>query len=72
VVKGFTAGDLEEVRDFFYAQLPARGFTLGEGDAEESEAETDFSGHGTSGHLKLNTSFDCKGAVAVAVVLRRS
>jgi hypothetical protein len=70
VVQGYTAGELDSVREYFEKQLPAKGFKLGEGDAEEDEAETDFSGGGTKGHLKLNEDSSCKGAVRVAVVTR--
>jgi hypothetical protein len=72
VVQGYSAGGLDSVRDFFHRQLPAKGFELGEGDAEEDEAETDFSGAGTKGHLKLNEDSSCEGAVRVAVVTRPS
>lgn len=70
VTQGYALGSLARVRDFYAAQLPAAGYRLGTGDAEQYEAETDFSGHGVRGHLKLNAFPSCSGAVLVSVVTR--
>jgi len=70
VVRGHLSGALFPARDFFAQRLPASGYVLGAGDAEAYEAETDFSGKGVRGHLKLNTSFDCPGTTDLAIVLR--
>jgi hypothetical protein len=70
VYTGYAPGELEANRDFFRRELPKRGFRLGEGDAEEDEAETDFSGNGVDGHLRLHAIDGCEGAVSVAVVVR--
>src|SRR5437016_6248065 len=40
IVEGFAPGPLDATRAFFREQLPKAGFELGEGDAEEHEAET--------------------------------
>ena len=53
VATGSAAGTLQGVRDFYERALPKQGFALGEGDAEEHEAETDFDGNGVGGHLRL-------------------
>jgi len=70
VTEGYALGSLRAVRDFYARNLPARGFRLGAGDAEQYEAETDFYRGTTRGHLKLNVYPSCPGAVAVAVVTR--
>jgi hypothetical protein len=70
VTQGYALGSLRAVRVFYASKLPAAGFRLGAGDAEQYEAETDFVGHGVRGHLKLNTYPSCRGAVLVSVVTR--
>jgi len=65
-----SAGGLEAARDYYKEQLPKHGFELGEGDAEEEEAETEFDGHGFEGHLKLRTIEGCANALSLGVVLR--
>ena len=59
VATGSAAGTLQGVRDFYERALPKQGFALGEGDAEEHEAETDFDGNGVSGHLRLRDGGGC-------------
>jgi hypothetical protein len=70
VLIGFVPGTLDAVRDYYKRELPKRGYTIGEGDAEHNEAEADFSGHGAEGHFKLNGMGDCDGAVRLEVALR--
>jgi hypothetical protein len=62
---------LEEVRDDLKSRLPRAGYKLGNGDAEEHEAETAFSGFGRTGHLKIRDDV-CDGAVSLGVALRSS
>ena len=69
VFLGSIPGDLDAVRDYFRAELPKRGYTLGEGDAEEHEAETEFSGHGIEAHLKLHDVEDCDGVVTLELAV---
>ncbi len=70
VVNGVAPGSLREARDYVRRAFPKAGYELGGGDAEENEAETEFSGHGREGRLKLHTLAGCKGAVTVAVAVR--
>jgi hypothetical protein len=70
VTELFIRGELEAARDYYKEELPKAGFELGEGDAEEQEAETEFDGHGYEGHLKLHTIEGCENAVSLRVVLR--
>jgi hypothetical protein len=65
VAEGTAAGSLDEVRDFFQTQLPAAGYELGEGDAEEHEAETEFEGKGVRGKLKIRDNTGCDGRVSL-------
>lgn len=65
VAEGTAAGTLDEVRDFYRTQLPAAGYTLGSGDAEEHEAETEFEGNGIRGKLKIRDNTGCQGRVSL-------
>ena len=70
VTELFIRGELEDARDYYQEELPKAGFELGEGDAEDEEAETEFNGHGFEGHLKLRTIEGCDDALSLRVVLR--
>ena len=72
VAELYIRGGLEAARDYYREQLPKNGFELGEGDAEEEEAETEFNGHGYDGRLKLHTVVGCDGALSLGVVLRQA
>lgn len=70
IYRGVLPGTLDELRDFYEAQLPKHGYKLGEGDSEEHEAEADFTGHGGEGHFRLNDILGCTDAVRLEVALR--
>lgn len=70
VVEGFVPGPLEATRDFFRRELPKAGFELGEGDAEEHEAETEFTHEGSEGRLKLRDVSGCDGALTLAIAIK--
>jgi hypothetical protein len=68
-VGGVVPQPFSEVVAFFQKELPASGFALGEGDAEQDEAEAAFSGHGYEGKWKINGILNCPNAVTLALVL---
>ena len=70
VYQGLVPGDIVAARDYFNRELPKHGYTLGEGDSEQDEAEADFSGHGVEGHFKLKDIGGCDGALRLEVALR--
>jgi hypothetical protein len=70
VYQGVLPGAIDSTRDYYKRELPKHGYRLGEGDSEEDEAEADFTGHGASGHFKLNTIPGCDGALRLEVALR--
>lgn len=70
IYRGVLPGTLDDLRDFYEAQLPKHGYKLGEGDSEDHEAEADFTGHGGEGHFKLNDIVGCTDAVRLEVALR--
>jgi hypothetical protein len=73
VAEGYLAGTLEPTADWFREQLPDAGYELGEGDAEEHEAETEFEGNGLEeGRLKLHDIGGCDGALTLELAVRGS
>jgi hypothetical protein len=71
-VEAFVPGAIRDVADRLLDELPGAGYKLGEGDSEEHEAESHFSGNGFDGFFKLNTVGGCDGANTLAVVLTSS
>jgi hypothetical protein len=71
-VEAVVPGEIRDVAKSLLDGLPQAGFDLGEGDSEEHEAESHFTGNGFAGFFKLNTVGGCGGANTLAVVLTRS
>ena len=71
-VEALIPGEIRDVAESLLDGLPPAGFELGEGDSEEHEAESHFTGNGFAGFFKLNTVGGCDGANTLAVVLTRS
>lgn len=71
-VEALVPGEIRGVAESLLEGLPSSGFQLGEGDSEEHEAESHFTGNGFAGFFKLNTVGGCDGANTLAVVLTRS
>jgi hypothetical protein len=71
-VEAVVPGEIRDVAESLLDGLPQAGFDLGEGDSEEHEAESHFTGNGFTGFFKLNTVGGCGGANTLAVVLTRS
>jgi hypothetical protein len=59
--------DFRSVVKFFSDELPASGYELGEGDAEQDEAEAPFTGNGTRGEWKINGIIGCQDAVRLTL-----
>ena len=72
IVEGVQPLGLQEAARFLVRELPLAGYRLGEGDSEGDEAETDFSGHGLAGRVKVRALQDCEEATTIAIsVVRR-
>jgi hypothetical protein len=70
VVEGFVRNrSLDDVRDELRSNLAKNGYRLGEGEAEEHEAETGFTGNNVRGYLKLRDDV-CANAVSFGIALR--
>jgi hypothetical protein len=70
IYTGVVPGDIEATREFYKDELPKNGYTLGAGDSEEHEAESEFTGYGADGRFKLNDVSGCDGALTIEVALR--
>jgi hypothetical protein len=66
------AGTIKGTAQFFLDRLPKAGYEVGEGDSEEHEVESHFSGHGFDGFFKANTIGGCPGKLSLALVLTRT
>jgi hypothetical protein len=66
-VIGRAPGSFQSTVKFFRESLPAAGYEVGEGDAEEDEAESEFDGHGVHGRWRVNALLGCPDASAVTV-----
>ena len=71
-VEALVPGEIRDGAAFLLDELPQAGYVLGEGDSEEHEAESHFSGNGFDGFFKLSTIGDCDGANTLALVLTRA
>lgn len=71
-VEALVPGEIRDVAEGLLDDLPQAGYELGEGDSEEHEAESHFTGKGFAGFFKLNTVGGCEGANTFAVVLART
>jgi hypothetical protein len=56
--------------DFFVTKLPAAGYQLGAGDAEQYEAEALFLGERIKGKWKVNGIASCPRAVTLTLLVR--
>jgi hypothetical protein len=70
IVRGYVPGAINPGRDFLLSRLPAAGYRLGAGDAEATEAEALFAGHGVRGKFKLNTITGCPGALTIQLAVK--
>lgn len=65
-------GTIRGTAQFFLNRLPKAGYDVGEGDSEEHEVESHFTGHGFDGFFKANTIGGCPGKLTLALVLTRT
>ena len=71
-VEALVPGEIRDVAKTSLEALPENDFELGEGDSEEHEAESHFTGKGVAGFFKLNTFGGCAGANTLAAFLTRT
>jgi hypothetical protein len=55
--------------DFFVTKLPAAGYQLGAGDAEQDEAEAVFLGERVRGKWRVNGILNCPDAVTLTLLV---
>ena len=71
IFRGRVPGRLVEVRDRLLRSAPAAGYRVTGGDAELTEAEASFLGHGAEGRWKLRELPGCRGALTFEIAIRR-
>jgi hypothetical protein len=69
LVTGVIPLDFRAAVDFYVSGLPRKGYQLGAGDAEMSEAEALFLGERVRGKWKVNGILDCPSAVTLTLLV---
>jgi hypothetical protein len=68
-LEGFIPMDLKSAVAYFVKALRSAGYRLGDGEEEQGEAESRFSGNGCGGRFKLRSLRDCPGVVTLKIIL---
>lgn len=71
LVTGVIPLDFRTAVDFYVTKLPAAGYQLGAGDAEQDEAEAQFLGESVRGKWKVNAILNCADAVTLTLLVGR-
>lgn len=71
VVTAVTRGAFRETLAFMQRAYPAAGLTLKEGEVEDRDAESNFTGNGLVGRWTLREIPDCHGDTLVTVLVAR-
>lgn len=69
LVTGVIPLDFRTAVDFYVIELPAAGYQLGAGDAEQAEAEAQFLGESVGGKWKVNGILNCPDAVTLTLLV---
>jgi hypothetical protein len=72
LVAGLVPADLQEAAAFFNEMLPERGYQVGVGDAEATEAEAPFTGNGFRGRWRVNEIPACPALTLTLVLIAQS
>jgi hypothetical protein len=68
-LEGFIPMDLKGAVTHFVKALPSAGYRLGNGEQEQAEAESRFSGNGYGGYFKLRSLRDCPRVVTLKIIV---
>ena len=71
LVTGVIPLDFRTAVDFYVMNLPAAGYQLGAGDAEQAEAEALFLGESVRGKWKVNGILNCPDAATLTLLVGR-
>jgi len=72
VLDGVTTDDFETTLHFLQKELPKAGYRLTEGEVEEHDAESNFSGHGVRGRWAIRVADGCTTRTTLSVVVQPS
>jgi hypothetical protein len=71
-VDALVATSLSQAADAMTRQFPAAGLNITDSDAEQDEAEANFSGGGISGRFRLHSLTGCDDAVTLTLSVTTS
>ena len=72
VLDGVTTDDFTTTLHFLQQELPKAGYRLTEGEVEEDDAESNFSGHGMKGRWAIRVADGCGDRTTLSVVVQPS
>jgi hypothetical protein len=72
VVDGVATDSFETTLHFLQRELPKAGYRLTEGEVEEHDAESNFSGHGLRGRWAIRVADGCPDRTTLEVVVQPS
>jgi hypothetical protein len=72
LIGGVIPADLQDAAGFFAETLPERGYQVGVGDAEATEAEAPFTGNGFRGRWRVNEIPDCPALTLTLILIKQS
>jgi hypothetical protein len=72
ILTGVASGGFRPTLEFMQKAYPQAGLTLGEGEVEAGDAESNFAGNGLTGRWTLKDLRDCGGATLVTVLVAAS
>jgi hypothetical protein len=72
VLDGVATDDFETTLHFLQRELPKAGYRLTEGEVEEHDAESNFSGHGLRGRWAIRVADGCRDRTTLEVVVQPS
>jgi hypothetical protein len=71
LIGGVIPADLQDAAGFFDKSLPERGYQVGVGDAEATEAEAPFTGNGFRGRWRVNEIPDCRALRLTLILIKQ-
>jgi hypothetical protein len=71
LIGGVIPADLQDAAGFFDTLLPERGYQVGVGDAEATEAEAPFTGNGFRGRWRVNEIADCPALTLTLILIKQ-
>ncbi len=68
IIRGYTSAEFEDAFDKYKDAMATGGYSVTKSEKEEDDAEVNFSGHSTTGQVKLEV--ECKDRTSVRITVR--